>query len=89
MKRNNLHSLSLRFIDSFIDLFALGCGVYCDFVTFPFGILGQRWYQIVSILDPCYLSTFIPPLLTLITTYLVMCKCYTDEDDNPLAKDSQ
>ena len=26
------------------------------FVTFPFGILGQVWYLIVSIPDPCCLS---------------------------------
>ena len=31
---------------------------YCDFVTFPFGILGQVWYLIVSIPDPCCLSYF-------------------------------
>ena len=37
---------------------ALVCDVYCDFVTFPFGILGQVWYLIVSILDPCCLSYF-------------------------------
>ena len=29
------------------------CDVYCDFVTFPFGILGQVWYLIVFIPDPC------------------------------------
>ena len=29
---------------------------FCDFVTFPFGILGQVWYLIVSIPDPCCLS---------------------------------
>ena len=39
------------------DLLALVCGVYCDFVTFPFGILGQVWYLIVSIPDPCFFST--------------------------------
>ena len=32
------------------DLLALVCDVYCDFVTFPFGILGQVRYLIVSIL---------------------------------------
>ena len=39
---------------------ALVCDVYCDFVTFSFGILGQVWYLIVSILDPCSLSDFYP-----------------------------
>ena len=28
------------------DLLALVCDVSCDFVTFPFGILGQVWYLI-------------------------------------------
>ena len=37
---------------------ALVYDVYCDFVTFPFGILGQVWYLIVSIPDPCCLSYF-------------------------------
>ena len=30
----------------------------CVFVTFPFGILGQVWYLIVSIPDLCSLSYF-------------------------------
>ena len=30
----------------------------CDVVTFPFGILGQVWYLIVSIPDLCPLSYF-------------------------------
>ena len=38
---------------------ALVCDVYCDFATFPFGILGQVWYLIVSISDPCCLSYFL------------------------------
>ena len=38
------------------DLLALVCDVYCDFVTFPFGILGQVWYLKESISDPCCLS---------------------------------
>ena len=33
------------------DVSALVCGVYCDFVTFLFGVLGQVWYLIVSIPD--------------------------------------
>ena len=41
------------------DLSALVCGVYCAFVTFPFGILGQVWYLIVSIPDLCTLTYFI------------------------------
>ena len=38
------------------DLLALVCDGYCDFVTFPCGILGQVWYFIVSIPDLCHLS---------------------------------
>ena len=42
------------------DLLALVCDVYCDFlVTFPFGILGQVWFLIVLIPDPCCLSYFV------------------------------
>ena len=41
------------------DLLALVCDVYCDFVTFSFGILGQVRYWIVSIPDPCSLSYFL------------------------------
>ena len=41
------------------DLWALVCDVYCDFVTFLFGILGQVWYFIVSISDHCCLSYFV------------------------------
>ena len=32
--------------------------VDCDVVTFPFGILGQVWYLIVTIPNPCCLSYF-------------------------------
>ena len=38
------------------DLLALVYDVYCEFVTFPFGILGQVWYLIVSIPDPYCVS---------------------------------
>ena len=41
------------------DLLALVCDVQCDFVTFPFGILGQVWYLTVLIPDPCCLSNFV------------------------------
>ena len=40
------------------DRLALVCDVYCDFVTFPFGILRQVWYLLVSIPDLCCLSYF-------------------------------
>ena len=38
--------------------FALVGDVYCNFVTFPCGILGQMWYLIVSFPDLCRLSYF-------------------------------
>ena len=41
------------------DLLALVCGVCCEFVTFPIGILGQVWYLIVSIPDLCTLTCFV------------------------------
>ena len=37
---------------------ALVCGVYCESVTLPNGILGQVWYLIVSIPDLCTLTYF-------------------------------
>ena len=40
------------------DLLALVCGVCCEFVTFPCGIVGQVWYLIVSIPDLCTLTYF-------------------------------
>ena len=40
------------------DLLAVVCGVYCEFVTFPFIILGQVWYLIVSTPDLCTLTYF-------------------------------
>ena len=39
-------------------IFVLVCDVYCDFVTFPFGILGQVWCLTVSFPDSCCLSYF-------------------------------
>ena len=36
----------------------LSGNVYCIFVTFPCGILGQVWYLIVSLPDLCLLSYF-------------------------------
>ena len=40
------------------DLWVLVCDIYCDFVIFPFGILGQVWYLIVLIPDSSCLSYF-------------------------------
>ena len=40
------------------DLLALVGDVYCIFVTFPCGILGQVWYLIVLFPDLCRLSYF-------------------------------
>ena len=44
-------------------LLALVYDVYCVFVTFPCGILGQAWYLIVSFPDICRLSYFHCPSL--------------------------
>ena len=38
------------------DLLALVDDVYCIFVTFPCGTLGQVWYLIVSFPDLCLCS---------------------------------
>ena len=40
------------------DILSLFGDVYCIFVTFPCGILGQVWYLIVSFPDLCLLSYF-------------------------------
>ena len=32
--------------------------MFFDFITFPFGVLGQVWYLIASIPFPCCLSYF-------------------------------
>ena len=40
------------------DLFALVGDVYCIFVTFPCGILGQVCYLIVLFPDLCHISYF-------------------------------
>ena len=45
------------------DLLALVGDVYCTFVTFPYGILGQMWYSIVSFPDLVRLSYFERPRL--------------------------
>ena len=50
--------LSIGALRLLADLLALVCDFYCDFDTFPFGILGKVWYLIVSIPDPCFLSYF-------------------------------
>ena len=48
---------------------ALVCEVYCDFVTFPFSILGQVWYLIVLFPNPCCLSYF----HSVGTVFLIIC----------------
>ena len=47
------------------DLLALVCIVQCDFVTFPFGILGQVWY----------LTVLIPILAVFLTSLVVQYTC--------------
>ena len=42
------------------DLLALLYVIFsCVFVTFPYGVLGQVWYLIVSIPDICLLPYFV------------------------------
>ena len=41
------------------DLLSLVGNVYCIFVTFPRGNLGQVWYLIVSFPDICLLSCLV------------------------------
>ena len=54
----SLSSLFIAALWSPEGILGFVCDVYCDSVTFPFGILGQVWYLIVSIPDPCCLSHF-------------------------------
>ena len=49
-----------------IWLLTLVCDVCCDFVTFPFGIIGHACYLTVSIPDPCCLSYLFETILHLI-----------------------
>ena len=42
---------------------ALDGDVYCIFVTFPCGILGQVWLMIVWFPDPCCLSCFVMAII--------------------------
>ena len=42
------------------DLLALVGDVYCNYVTFPCGILGQVWYLVVSFPGVCCLSKIEP-----------------------------
>ena len=49
------------------DLLALVGDIYCIFVTFPCGTLGQVWYLIVSFPDLCHLSYF---------RFCILCCCF-------------
>ena len=53
-----LYSLLITYWER-ADLLAMMCVIFsCDgvFVTFPYGVLGQVWYLIVSIPDLCLLT---------------------------------
>ena len=50
-----LAEMVMSWLCHFSDLLALVCYVYCIFVTFPCGILGQVWYLTVLFLDLCVL----------------------------------
>ena len=56
----------------------------CTFATFPCGILGQVWYLIVSIPDPCPLS-YLEPLACeedSITAYATSCHAMSEKSKN-------
>ena len=57
------------------DLLALVCCVYCEFVTFPIGILGQVWYLIVSIPDFCTLTYFLLLIFYVFSVLCLLCLC--------------
>ena len=42
----------------------------CVVVTFPYGVLGQLWYLIISISDLCLLSYFVMAICPYILTFL-------------------
>ena len=50
----DLWSPAGKWLTSWLSFVVLNCVI----VTFPFGILGQAWYLIVSIPDHCPLSYF-------------------------------
>ena len=53
------------------DLLALLCVMFpCDFVTFPYGVLGQVWFLIVSISDICLLPYFYKNMRQCLATYV-------------------
>ena len=57
------------------DLWALLYVAFpCDFVTFPFDVLGQVWYLIVSIPDLCLLHNFEDEKLFLALGPTCICK---------------
>ena len=58
---------------------ALVCDAYCEFVIFPFGILGQVWYLIVSIPDPCCLSYFMMDIDIEGYSFSLMCWIFAME----------
>ena len=61
------------------DLLALVGDIYCFFVTFPRGILGQVWYLIVSFPELCRLSYFSLCIALVISdkTIVIMCASFT------------
>ena len=49
------------------DLLALVCDLYCDFVSFPFCILGQVWYLIYQFLILAVFRTFFTLIVFLLS----------------------
>ena len=56
------------------DVLALIGDVYCIFVIFPCGILGQVWYLIVLFPDLCRLSYFVTRGICNLTINLMIKK---------------
>ena len=63
----------------------------CAFVTFPYGILGQVWYLIVSVHDLCFLSYIncwgsVYDLLVFVLHYFVsfLASNHLDEEEREL-----
>ena len=57
------------------NLLALVGDIYCNFVSFPCGILGQVWYLIVWFPDLSHLSYFVDAYVHMVQD-LVHVRCF-------------
>ena len=63
------------------DLLALLCVMFfCVLVTFSYGVLGQVWYLIVSIIDLCLFLTFLRNIVLITeinkSTFYAQCNAF-------------